>query len=202
MGTSWHLMRVPRPKHVGQTARYEFTLSEFLERAGFRVYVPFRTVFRFKNKADKAKRKEKEKQAFPLLVGYLFIEIRDYQWRELIRRGLLKFLMGNKRSLYTFSPEWMDRHVSKYGPHYTTDWADDTDGTGLSLTQFSEPEYFAHIETFAEYAVGDKATFREGTLTGFEVEVREIMDHEAKIAFELFGIEQEQLVHLSQLIKA
>lgn len=189
----WHILRVPRPQHVGNTALYEFALTEILERIGFEIYTPFRSEWRYRNKFDRARKQKKQKRFFPLIVGYIFIRIEgDKQWNELFRRGLVRCLMGLNGSLYSFPDDWMGSKRETFGGHIGT----------AAPTQFEAPDYEAYMDTFGEFEAGDTAQFRVGTLVGQEVKVTEILDTQARVMFRLFGIDQEQLVSLIDLVKA
>ena len=99
--------------------------------------------------------------------------------------------MGLNGKLYSFSDDWVIEKRSRFGGHI---------GTAISAA-YEAPEYEAYMETFGEFKAGDTVKFREGTLASQEVQVTEILNTEARIAFELFGIKQDQLVSLTALIK-
>lgn len=199
----WHVLRVPRPQHVGNTALYEFALTQILERAGFTLYTPYRVEMRYRNKFDRARRENKRERDFPLIVGYIFIRIEGgKQWNELFRRGLLRFLMGRDGSLYSFSDRWIVEKQRSFGRHWAQRTEDEVENGRQEETENIAPGYQAFMDTFKEFEAGDTACFRFGTLAGQEVEVTEILDTKARIMFKLFGIDQEQLVPIIELEKA
>lgn len=211
MTKPWHILRVPRPKHVGNTALYEFALTEILERIGFEVYTPFRREWRYKNKFDRAKRTKKKKREFPLIVGYVFVRVDgEKQWNEFFKRGLVRFILGLTRperartNIYSFSDAEVGAWRETFGGHFQTDYRErhpivTNDHYG---TKYDAPDYQAFMDTFAEFEVGDVAEFRSGSLAGQQVKVTEILDTQARVMFRLFGISQEQTIPLTDLIKS
>ena len=199
----WHVLRVPRPQHVGNTALYEFALTQILERAGFPIYTPYRVEMRYRNKFDRARRQNKRERDFPLIVGYIFIRIEgERQWGELFRRGLVRCLMGLNGALYSFSDRWIAEKQRSFGRHWAKRTEDEIENGRKFETENIAPGYQAFMDTFKEFEVGDTACFRFGTLAGQEVKVTEILDTKARIMFKLFGIDQEQLVPIIELEKA
>lgn len=172
---NWFILCVP--------PRREFAVERILGDAGFAVFVPARTEWRFSNRIAR-KRKQKKEITLALMPRYLFLGMSDATpgWH-----GALKFKVVT-------SIIHLDGKPYEVPGNAVSDmmWRHNNG-------KFRAPGMQKYMETRREFEVGDKVLTEDGL---FEGRVQEITPPFARVLIKMLGSSREVMVDLANLVSA
>jgi transcription antitermination factor NusG len=155
-----------------------------MSQAGFAVFVPAKTEWRFANEIARG-RKKKTEQSFPLMPRYVFLGMNDTWtpgWYGVVRFNVVTSIIGFGGIPYEIpnKPIWdlMRKHNSG---------------------RFRAPRAHRFMQTSREFEVGDQIITEDGL---FEGKVTEIKPPMARIFVDILGGYHEINVHLDRLVAA
>jgi transcription antitermination factor NusG len=166
----------------------EFTAERILDDAGLIVFVPTETKFRKVNRMAKSK----TEMRFALIPGYCLVGIfrsdlseMDGQWAKVFRFRLVREVIGhNGRPMalpYKQVRSLLVRH---------------------SRGEFNAPDAQRWMQTYREFASGDRVEVLEGPFEGHVAEVTEIRGQQARMVLRLFGADRAVDIPLIALGRA
>jgi len=164
----WYLARVPSGK--------EFVAERVLDDAGLIVFVPTETKFRKVNRMAK----NKTEMRFALIPGYCLIGIYrgdgptvDAQWSNLFRFRLVREVIGHDGRPVALPWRQVRALLVRH-----------------SRGEFKAPDAQRWMQTYREFAAGDRVEVLEGPFEGHIAEVTEIRGQQARMVVRLFGAER------------
>jgi transcription antitermination factor NusG len=153
----------------------EIIADKILKRVGFEAYTPVRREYRFANRYARH-RKEKTLKKFPLMVGYVFIQLKRNQIGQLFanrsRFGLfdcVKSVVGVGGRPFDINDEIMQNLIA------------------FHKNRHRAPGSYRHMNTHKEFEVGDTVRVVEGPFREFDVVVEEIDGGALTVFFDAFG---------------
>ncbi len=181
----WYALCVPPQR--------EFAVERILGQAGFAVFVPTRTEWRFANRSAR-KKKSKREITYPLMPRYVFVGMNEGTpgWADIWRFRIVTSVIWDAGKPYEV-------------PHDTRKGSNGhPDRPGLrdlmwqhNAGQFRAPGEQQYMQTRREFEVGDSVLTDDGL---FEGRVAEIEGKMARVFVDIFGGSREIKISLDKLV--
>lgn len=163
-GMQWYLARVPSQK--------VFAAEQILDDAGLIVFAPEET--RFRRPCGKVKTKREIRVA--LMPGYLMVAFPPgpVEWGKLLRFDIVKGLIGHDGRPLEIPFAQVERLLERH-----------------SAGEFRAPQVQQWMQTYREFAVGERVEVLDGPFEGHIVDVAELRGQNAVMVLQMFGSPME-----------